>query len=186
MAQQPSTTRHQPTPSRRAVLRSAAWSVPVVAVASAAPAYADSGDGAGAIAGITAMPTLRATNGSASSTNSGINYIFTGQVTITNPATAPTQGLQVVLTLNGYPLHGNESVSASGGSGLGAWTSSVNTSQGIVITLTAPTQLAGNTSTTLTFTIQASIRKDSTGQISALPHASNIDSRSTSFTVNHG
>ncbi|MBE7324835.1 hypothetical protein IEQ44_09225 [Nocardioides sp. Y6] len=167
-------------PTRRALLRATAWSLPVVAVATAAPAYASS-QGGGEI--IVMAATLSATNGSASSTSNGTNYIFTGRVTITNPATAPTQGLQVVLTLNGYPLHGNESVSGSGGSGLGAWTSSVNTSQGIVITLTAPTQLAGNTSTTVTFKIAGSIRPGSTGSISTMPHASNLPSLSTSFTV---
>lgn len=35
-----------PSPSRRSVLRTAAWSVPAVTVAAAAPAYATSGDGA--------------------------------------------------------------------------------------------------------------------------------------------
>lgn len=131
---QPSTA----TPTRRALLTAAAWSIPTVAIAAAAPAYASSG------------ALIFSTAPSAEITRTPTKH-FHGTLALTNSHTVATDSLQIVVVLpGGYasaqptPLVINR--------GAAGWTVAAAHAGGeYTYTFTATTQLGGKQTAHVTF-----------------------------------
>lgn len=145
--QQPS--RAVTTPTRRALLGAAAWSVPVVAVATAAPAYAASTT---ATLAFTVPPTsgfIRRTD----PTTGVVTHEFHGATTLANTGAATTRGLELVVTLPGPYASLGDPRSLSVNDGAGGWSFAGGGASGgqYVYRFTPATQLAPRTSTTASF-----------------------------------
>lgn len=144
------------SPSRRALLGAAVWSVPAISLATAAPSFATS---PGAQTPTTSTPsTVAAQTPTATVTTQpdGSRHI-TGSVTINNPSTTTaTVGLQAIFSMpSSYMPTGTPSLKLS--STIGNWTITGYSNNGttLTVTLNAPKQLAANASTVLTFDVTA-------------------------------
>lgn len=158
-------------PTRRALLRATAWSLPVVAVATAAPAYASSEGGAV----FAASTTVILSAASATTTSRGVNHTITGVMTVENPTDVTTQALRVELTLDDFDFVGNKPPRA--GATNGNWIASVasGSTGPVVVSLLAETQLAPRSSTRVDFTIEAKFRNPNRAHpIHARPAAANL------------
>lgn len=139
------------SPSRRALLGAAAWSVPAITLSTAAPAFAMT-DGAPAPA-----KQLAAQNATATITkqSNGVRTI-TGSVLINNATATATTALQAIFSMStAYMPTGIPTLSLS--SLLGTWTYAVHDITGdiLTVTLNAPKQLEADTSTTINFSVTA-------------------------------
>lgn len=134
-SQHPRTT---PAPTRRAVLGAAAWSVPVVTLASAAPAYALSHDRL-------TITSATATWAPVLSLGGLVGYYLQFSITVRNDGHDDTSGLQVSLT---FPSdYGNVRVSTFGGNVGTGWSNGTFSNRTFVSASNA--QLSPNQSSTL-------------------------------------
>ncbi|WP_110239777.1 hypothetical protein [Nocardioides gilvus] len=139
------------SPSRRALLGAAAWSVPAITLATAAPAFATSGEAPVAgtkLAAVSPAATI-------TTTSTGARKI-TGSVVIKNPTTTATTGLQAIFSMpSSYLPSGTPAMTLS--STIGNWTLTgfANSGSILTVTLNAPRQLAAQSSTTISFSVTA-------------------------------
>lgn len=174
-------TTHAPaSPSRRALLGAAVWSVPVVSLTTAAPAFASSGGAA--------TPTrLSVTAASAQVTTvSGNNRTIKGTMVVHNPTAAATKNLQVVFTVPLGYLPSGGSPQPTLGSTNGPWTLA-GFSQAVdhfTVTITAVNQLGAGNSTTIDFALTALLPGLAAGTpaVTVRPTATGLATDTFSFT----
>ena len=160
------------TPSRRQVVRAGAWTVPAIAVAAAAPAFAASGaniKNPGSTATIT-------------QSGSGGNREFSVTTTIRNDGPVATENLTVRITITGGA---NPSVTQTPiGFTLFA---TENVTGGVTFVFTANAQLAGNGATIPVPPTAAPVFKvkpgNNSGTISVVYTATNSPSSDTFTTI---
>lgn len=143
----PQTSRAVRTPSRRALLGAAAWSVPVIAVGTATPAYAVSST---ATLAFTVSPTSGFTR---RTDQTGVTYVFHGVTALANTGSAATRGLELVVTLPSAYATLGDPTSLSINDGVGGWSfAGGGASAGQYVYRFIPTaQLAPGTTTTASF-----------------------------------
>ena len=120
---------------RRAVVRSATWAVPVVAVAAAAPAFATSGSN-----------LSTSTIGPITSIGNGANRVVTVTVTIINSGTGPTTALRATIALE-REVNAGDQIAPLG------WSVSYDPAT-TTLTYTAATQLAAGAARVVVFSIR--------------------------------
>lgn len=134
--------RNNASPTRRTVLTAAAWTVPTIAIASAAPAYAAS----------TTRALTYSTVPAAEITTVGTTKHFHGTLAVMNPNSFATSGLQIVVGLpSAYSTAGPTPLVINGGAA--GWTTPLAGSSGGVYTytFTATTQLAARATAHVSF-----------------------------------